>query len=174
MARPHIEFIQSQVLPFNVGMPGDARKGISCRILSIDDDAGESTLQLRYPPGWSAEGPEYLDVDEELFVLEGALEINGRRYGKHDYAHLPAGYFRSSMSSPEGAVVLTFLNGEAHAVTADAHGPMYDARLLVEHLDTRRMEGETGKRKHMKSGGWDPSGTIHKKLFQHPDTGELT
>ena len=174
MARPHIEFIQSQVLPFHAGMPGDARKGISCRILSIDEDAGDSSLQLRYPRGWAADGPQYLDVDEELFVLEGALEINGRRYGKHDYAHLPAGYHRSSMSSPDGAVVLTFLNGEAHAVAADAHGSMYDAGLLVEHIDTRRMEGETGKRKHMNSGDWDPSGTIHKKLFYHPDTGELT
>lgn len=174
MARPHIEFIQSQVLPFNDGVPGGARDGVTSRILSIDEDEGDASLQVRYPPGWSAAGPHYVDADEELFVLEGSLEINGRVYGKHDYGHLPAGYCRMSMTSPSGAVVLTFLNGPAQAVSADSHGSMYDERLLVEHIDTRRMEGETGKRKHMNSGDWDPSGTIHKKLFHHPDTGELT
>ncbi len=174
MSRPHVEFIQSQVLPFRQGMPGDARSGLESRILSIDEGAGDSTLQLRYPPGWAGPGAHYLDVHEELFVLEGALEINGRTYGKHDYAHLPAGYYRASMSSPAGAVVLTFLSGEAHAHEAGSHGSMFDERLLVEHIDTRRMEGQTGERKHMKSGNWDPSGTVHKKLFQNPESGELT
>jgi len=174
MARPHIEFVQSQVLPFLEGVPGGTREGVKSRILSIDDDQGDSSLQVRYPAGWSASEPHYIDVDEELFVLEGSLVINGRTYGKHDYGHLPAGYYRSTMMSPAGAVVLTFLNGEAHTVPSSSAGSMFDERLLVEHIDTRRMEGETGKRKHMNSGDWDPSGTIHKKLFLHPDTGELT
>ena len=174
MARPHIEFVQSQVLPFQEGMPGGARDGVACRILSIDEDNGDSSVQLRYPARWEAPGPHYMDVDEEFFVLEGAIEINGRAYNKHDYGHLPAGYYRATMSSPLGAVVLTFLSGEAHVISSEAHGSMFDDRLLVEHIDTRRMEGETGKRKHMNSGNWDPSGTIHKKLFHNPDNGELT
>lgn len=174
MARPHIEFIQSQVLPFRQGLPGGARDSVACRILSIDDEAGDCSTQLRYAPGWSSGEPHYLDVHEELFVLEGALEINGRTYDKHAYAHLPAGYLRKSMTSASGAVVLTFFSGEAHATVADKPSDMFDDRLLVEHIDTRTMGGQTGKRDHMKSGDWDPSGTIHKKLFQHPDTGELT
>ena len=36
MARPHIEFIPSQVIPFQTGLPGGARPGIACRILSLD------------------------------------------------------------------------------------------------------------------------------------------
>lgn len=174
MGRPHIEFIQSQVLPFRKGLPGGGREGVACRILSIDEDAGDSSTQVRYAPGWADPMPHYLDVDEELFVLEGALEINGRTYAKHAYAHLPAGYLRRSMSSTGGAVVLTFFSGEAHRVESDAAGDLFDERLLVEHIDTREMPGQTGARKHMKSGDFDPSGTIHKKLFHHPDTGELT
>jgi hypothetical protein len=174
MARPHIEFIQSQILPFQPGLPGGARRDVACRILSIDDTAGDSSTQLRYPPEWSSAAPHYLDVDEEFFVLEGSLEINGRIYGKHDYAHLPAGYHRQSMSSARGAVVLTFFSGDVHALTAESQGPMYDVRLLVEHLETRQMEGQTGARKHMNTGDWDPSGTIHKPLFHNPDTGERT
>ncbi|MEQ9444688.1 MAG: DUF4437 domain-containing protein [Rhodospirillaceae bacterium] len=172
MARPHIEFVQSQVLPFQPGLPGGARSDVACRILSIDDTAGDSSTQLRYSAGWRAADSHYLTVDEELFVLEGALEINGQRYGKHDYAHLPAGYHRASMSSDAGAVVLTFFSGEVRSIPSDTRGAMYDDALLVEHLNTRAMEGQTGQRKHMNSGDWDPSGTLHKPLFHNPHTGE--
>jgi hypothetical protein len=57
MARPHMEFIQSQVLPFSQGMPGDARDGLAIRILPINEEAGDSPLQPRYPPGWTGERP---------------------------------------------------------------------------------------------------------------------
>lgn len=174
MARPHIEFIQSQVLPFRRGLYGGARPDVEVRILSLDDADGSSSTMLRYPAGWSAAAAHVLDVDEELFVLEGAVLLNGRRYGKHAYAHLPAGYLRESLSAPDGAVVLTFFSGEPHASPADQHGSGFDQRRLVEHLDTLAMPGQTGKRKHMDSGDWDPTGTVHKKLYQDPDTGELT
>jgi len=174
MGRPHVEFVQSQVIPFELGLYGGARDDIECRTLSIDEGGGDSSTQLRYPAGWKRTEPHYIDVDEEFFVLEGAIEINGHNYGKHHYAHLPAGYLRNSTSSPTGATVLTFFSGEPHAVVASSASETYDERLLVEQIDTRIMQGETGKREYMKSGDWDTSGTIHKKLFQHPDNGELT
>ena len=34
MARPYMESIQSQVLPFSQGMPGDARDGLAIRIFA--------------------------------------------------------------------------------------------------------------------------------------------
>ena len=36
MARPHIEFVQSQVLPFRKGLYGGSRPDVEMRILSID------------------------------------------------------------------------------------------------------------------------------------------
>jgi len=170
MARPHIEFIQSQVLPFDAGLYGGARPDVPVRMLSLDDETGASSTMIRYPAGWSIHESQALAADEELFVLEGEIEINGKRYGKHVYAHLPAGYERTSMLSHEGAVVLTFFSAEPVA----AAPAEYDPRRLVERLDTRLMEGQKGKRKHMKSGDWDPSGTIHKTLFLDPDTEERT
>lgn len=170
MARPHVEFIQGQIIPFAKGLSGGARPELMCRTLSRDDDDGASSTILKYPPGWRLRGPQALAADEELFVLEGALEINGKTYGKHFYGHLPRDYLRQSMSSETGAVVLTFFSAEAKPSAGGVHDP----RRLVEHLDTRRMAGLTGKRPHMNSGDWDPSGTVHKSLYVDPDSGERT
>jgi hypothetical protein len=172
MARPHIEFVQSQVIPFVSGLPGGARDDALCRMLSRDDDTAAMSTVLRYPPGWRRDQGHALSVDEEIFVLEGALEINGRSYGKHFYGHLPADYLRRSMTSATGAVVLTFFSGEP--ATRATSTSDWDARRTVEGLDTRAMPGVTGRRKHMNSGAWDPSGTIHKSLYADPDTGERT
>ena len=174
MARPHIEFIQSQVIPFKSGLYGGARPEIETRMLSVDDMDGSASTVLRYPAGWSRTRPHTLDVDEEFFVLEGAMEINGRMYSKHAYAHLPKGYLRESHVSSAGAVVLTFFSGEPHASETATATFEFDDRRLVEFIDTRTMAAQKGERKHMNSGDWDPSGTSHKKLYQDPDSGELT
>ena len=39
MARSHVEFIQSQVLPFSNGLYGGARPDVEMRILSMDHEA---------------------------------------------------------------------------------------------------------------------------------------
>lgn len=174
MARPHVEFIQSQIIPFTQGLYGGARPEIETRILSIDSDDGSSSTTLRYPAGWARTTPHTLDVDEEIFVLEGAVEINGRAYGKHAYAHLPKGYLRESHGSATGAVVLTFFSGEPHASDNSAPTADFDDRRLMEYVDTLTMSPHMGPRKHMNSVDWDPSGTTHKKLYEEPETGELT
>ena len=169
MARPHIEFIQSQVLPFIDGHY-HARASAAVRTLSRDPDDGAASTMIKYPAGWRLNGPQALTADEELFVLEGSLSINGQAYDKHCYAHLPAGYNRTEMATSTETVVLTFFSSEPEPAKASDFNP----DRLVEHLDTRAMPGQTGKRKHMQSGDWDPSGTIHKTLFLDPETEERT
>jgi hypothetical protein len=171
VGRPHVEFIQGQIIPFERGLYGGARPDVLVRTLSRDDDSGASSTILKYPPGWSRRDAHALAADEEIFVLEGSLELNGKIYGKHFYAHLPKGFTRTSMASPGGAVVLTFFSAEP---SLGAAGGNIDSRRLVEHCDTRRMPGITGKRPHMNSGDWDASGTVHKSLYVDPDSGERT
>lgn len=174
MARPHIEFIQCQVIPFTSGLYGGARDEIETRTLSQDDTDGSASTILKYPPGWSRTTPHVLYADEEFFVLEGSMKINGVTYGKHAYAHLPKGYVRNSHSTEKGAVVLTFFSAEPGAEDRGNSTDDYDDRKLIELIDTQKMSPHVGKRDHMKSGDWDPSGTTHKKLYEDPDTGELT
>ena len=81
MGRPHIEFIQAQALKWAKGLPaGTGRADVECKTLSIDDATGTATCIVRYPAGWTRPTGEYLTTDEEFYVLEGALTINGVDY----------------------------------------------------------------------------------------------
>lgn len=135
MARPHIEFIQAQVLPWDPTPLTDPYAGTDIKILSFDDETGESSNLLRYPAGWTRSGPEYLTVDEEFFVLRGSLQINGIVYGDRCYAHLPAGYTRQSVLSQNGAVVLTFFSGSRNLEAGTPPPGFYDEARLVERID---------------------------------------
>ena len=140
MARPHIESIQSQLLPWTKGDSIGPRPDVEVRTLSVDDETGAASLVLRYPPGWSRTEPEVLLIDEEFFVLAGDLEIGGVPYGLHDYANLPAGYPRASASSRKGAIVLTFYSAALAAEPAMERNSEFDDALLVEKLSTIDMD----------------------------------
>jgi len=131
MARPWVEFIQSQNLPWEKGDLNCTRPGVELKVLSADADTGACSLLLRYPAKWSCSQRECLTVDEELLVLDGALTLNGQNYEKFAYAHLPAGYGRNAMDSATGAVVLTFLS----AVPECQRALTFNSARLVEHLD---------------------------------------
>ena len=135
MGRPHIEFVQSQVLPWGPSPWPGYYAGTEIKVLSRDEGSGESSLLVRYPPGWSRGKPEHLSVDEELFVLGGSLDINGVTYREHCYAHLPLGFARGSASAQDGAVVLTFLSGEPKTASGAPASGLYDETRLVERID---------------------------------------
>jgi hypothetical protein len=143
MARPHICFLQSQMLPWGRGLYGGARPDVEFKCLSRDDSDGSSTCILRYPAGWQRSQPEALLAHEEFLVLDGAIEINGRHYARHSYGFLPAGYRRASAKSSAGAVLLTMFYGEPRAkanVTTSDHDP----KLLVEYVDPLTMDWDPG------------------------------
>ena len=100
MGRPHIEFIQAQTLAWRPSpWPGHYAEA-EVKVLSRDEDTGATSNLIRYPPGWSRTEPEYLPADEELYVLSGALPINGVAYRQPCYAHLPAGLARPIALAP--------------------------------------------------------------------------
>ena len=131
MARPWIEYVQSQNLPWVAGDLWSVRPGIEAKTLSLDDDNGAASLLIKYPAGWRLDREGALSVDEEFLVLEGELSIGHQTYRDKSYAHLPAGYGRGSMTSASGAVVLTFISGHP----SPAQPAAYDRARLVENLD---------------------------------------
>ena len=167
MARQHTMFIPAQNIPWDRGVEG-FRKDTEAKLLSLDDGSGACTTIIRYPAGWRRSGPFHLSAHEELLVLEGALEINERRYGFNDYGNLPAGYTRSSMSAPDGAVVLTMF---AQAPEEKPGAGEHDPKLLVEHIDVAGPGLE----------GWTENpytrylvGTGVRPLREDPYTGEIS
>ncbi|MER6175200.1 DUF4437 domain-containing protein [Streptosporangium sp. NPDC001681] len=166
MNRPFIEFLQTQRLAWSGA--GGVREGAEVRELSRDAATGACSTLVRYPAGWRRERDEALDTDEEFFVLSGSLRIGEVDYGRYSYGHLPSGYHRAGMSSPAGAVVLTFFAAEAHAIPTSSHLPTLVSERVVERIDA--LDGAWG-------GGFHPEfppGAGRKWLRRDPVTGDET
>ncbi len=165
MARPRIEFIQSQSLPWSAEPLATIRPGVEARILSRDDATGASSLLVRYPPGWRETGSRHLSVDEEFLVLAGALRVRGHTYGEKGYAHLPADTARDGMAAGEGgAIVLTFFSAAPARSNGTTAAP--DPARLVEGVDAYRVPY---------TGNFHPEfppGAGRKKLYDDPVTGD--
>jgi hypothetical protein len=130
------------MLPWRHGLRG-GRGDVEFKTLSQDDTDGSVSLIVRYPRGWQRTAREYCDSHEEFLVLEGSIEINGRRYDSQCYGFLPAHYPRSSARSTEGAVVLTLYYGTPRYASA-APAAKYDEKLLVEFVNPLAIEWDAG------------------------------
>jgi hypothetical protein len=139
MARPLTEFIYAQCLPWQAGAAGGLRADLDAKVLSRDTDNGEASLLVRYPAGWSRPKAEALACEEEMYVLDGEITINGRSYRRDCYACFPAGYVRERAESPAGCVILTMYDGFPAATTA----PMRTDTPLVEFIDLYAMPWDT-------------------------------
>jgi hypothetical protein len=111
MARPHVEYIQSQALPWQPS-PWPHLPGCQVKILSRDADTGAASALIRLPPAWSEVREGWLGAGAELFVVDGTFDLNGRQYMQDAYAYLPAGYPYRSLATETGAVVLTCYDAE--------------------------------------------------------------
>lgn len=165
MTRPHIEFIHEQVLPWAEGLYGGGRAEVFVRTLSFDDNTGASSLIVRYPPGWTAREAEHLLVDEEFLVLTGSLEINDVLYDQLAYGFFPAGQVRETALSRDGALVLTFFEGEPRTVAGPPITPVARERLIDR---IRALDGDWGGNFHPLF----PVGAGRKWLRREPDDGE--
>jgi hypothetical protein len=111
MARPHIDYLQSQALPWQPSAWPHLR-GCQVKTLSLDPDTGAVSLIVRFPSGWTAATADSLAATEELFVLDGMLELDGRRYGQDCYGWFPAGWRHTARAAPDGAVALAFYGAD--------------------------------------------------------------
>ena len=143
MARPHIEFIQTQNVDWSPSADGS-----DCKILNADPDSTEATLIVRYPLGYSAPAHSGTMPAEEYFVLEGGLEIGGKPRNLHDYGFLPGGSKAPSRTSEQGATVLIFryakddpdsMEGVAEAISLNTSTIPWDTTGFDPNLEHLRM-----------------------------------
>lgn len=168
--RGHIEFIQSQVLPWQRIGSGLARPDAEYKLLSRDPKDGACSTLMRYPAGWSRQGPEHISADEEFYVLDGALEMDGHVYPADSYAYLPAGWTRHEMRASRGCVLLAFYNHEPTLIPEAGDGAAEEANKAIRHLDVAAMDWDMSLN--------DPNlrhlGISRKDLRTDPETGERT
>ena len=164
MPRPHVEFVQSQRLAWTRLGANSVRPQAEIKVLSSDPESGACSSVIRYPAGWTLEPVHSLSCDEELYVLDGELEIGSTKYGKGEYAYLPAGFPRAGIRSAIGAAVLTFFEGKAE-ITTPADDNAYDRGNFIERVS-------------IAEAGWvgasDPKVASSKvdRLVLRPDTPE--
>lgn len=166
MARAHTEFIHEQVVAWSDGSASIERPGTQARLLSVDDETGALTAVVRYPRGWERPGAETLPMDEEFFVLDGSLIVNGVTHDRLSYGFHPAGHVWRSSRSDDGALVLTFRDSAPTAGPAD--GSAEPIPRLVERVHA--LDGEWG-------GGFHPQfppGAGRKYLREDPVSHEQT
>lgn len=163
MARPQIEFIQSQSLPWTPDPRFGLGGGAEVKILSEDKESGAASLLVRYPVGWKfpagARG-----ADEEFLVLDGTLKVGDTDYGHLTYAHWPAGYASKSRVSAAGATVLTFFSGDPRQRAPES----FDPARLVARIDAYATPY---------TGNFHPEfppGAGRKTLFNDPVTKETS
>lgn len=166
--RPFIEFIQAQQLDWTSEAVQHIRPGAMARELSIDRSNGAASILLEYPAGWERPEDEILTVDEEFFVVAGTLILDGVEYSRYGYGHLPGGYHRSGMRSPDGAVVMTFFSGVPESRTGSVHTADLQQERVVTHLNA--LEGEWGAGFNPKF----PPGAGRKWLRRDPVTKDET
>ena len=88
MGRPFIEFIQSQQLPWvEKSYVTKIRPGVLVRELSLDTESGGCSLLLKYPENYVHADSHILNADEEFFVIDGEITIDGQKYGRYNYGH---------------------------------------------------------------------------------------
>lgn len=168
--RPHIEFIQAQMLPWRRIGAGLARPDAEYKMLSRDGGDGACSALMRYPPGWRREGPEHILAAEEFYVLDGAIEIDGCVYREDCYAFLPAGWTRTHMAAPQGCVLLAFYDREPVLRAGAGDMSAADQSRAIPFLDATQMPWDMSLNdpnlKHL--------GISRKNLRSDPASGERT
>ena len=170
MARPHIEFIHAQDLPWLQGVLPDALGRLDAKVLSRDDDTGACSIILRYPPGWRDDTVSHFAAAHEFYVLDGAIVRDGQSYGIESYGYFPAGHTTRSAASPEGAVVLTFFDATPVSVAGEGLVAQDPDAPAIPYINLLEMPWS--------SKGIDPDvqflRIVHKVLRHNKATGDKT
>jgi Domain of unknown function (DUF4437) len=98
------------------------------KVLSRDRDTGAESLLYKLDKGWSARSLENT-VYENLFVLDGIIEVDGLTLLRNSYAYRPQGHLSHSVTSPTGATVFACAGGVGEPAS----------KIAVPCLDTETM-----------------------------------
>jgi len=116
------------------------RPKTNLKILSQDEKSGAQTSIIRYPSEWCTDNKQYLDFDEEFYILSGDFNINNQKYSEGDYGFLPAGFPRLLLSTSNGADVLTFFDKSHTIGNIPLDGKKFDKRKLIEKINTKQKQ----------------------------------
>ena len=134
MPRPHIEFIQTQMLTWEKSKTNSLAL---IKNLSSDKISGASTNIIRYPKNFEFNNTHFLECDEEFFILSGKISINDHSYVKGDYAFFPGGYPREKIKCEQQTDILTYYEGNNKPVFSKKIPKIETSQLIIK-LETQK------------------------------------
>lgn len=119
--RGFVQNLNSHLLPWIPGtsfarsedvLDGEDLEHIEVKVLSKNWVVGAQTLMVRVKPGYEQKRPSVAyRSEQQIFVLEGELSINGELCGAESYVRRLADARSGPMSSPSGAVFIQKSDG---------------------------------------------------------------
>lgn len=136
--RDHIDFIQTQHLPWQPGDGFALPHGTELKVLSTDEGTGELSGLVRFAANCRLDRDAVRDL--EFLVLEGEVRVGSVLFERYNYGFIPAGDPSTLAIGAAGAVLLYFTS------------PIQDASI-AQNADAvaRRQVG----RRDLNSGVWD-------------------
>lgn len=163
--RPHVELIHEDDYIWRPAEPelplGEGRA--KQRNLAVDEEDGSASLRVDFTADWGRPGG-YHHADTEWYVLEGEIDLGGRRLGKGAYFHAPKGAAMPWVKAKEGTKILLYREyGDWGFDVAEKDADFARERLTV--VDTEAMEWLAVDKPGPKPG------LFIKMLHQDPETG---
>lgn len=172
MARPHVEFVQSQSVDWV-----DCGDGTAIKPLNIDPVHGDGTWLRQYQAGSGISPLLRPETSVEFYVLDGALDLNGNSLKAHAYGYLPAGTPPSAWKSAAGALVLEIREERPVPPTESDPAILLDTTNLPWDISTYdpQLRHMHNARKVLRLGPGDSGRTFLLAGLPHgfPDTPDL-
>lgn len=132
--RTSVPCLDTSAIEWSAGAP------ISRKVLNGDPDAGAHTVLLRSAPRPQPEvKPQFHDVDEEFFCLEGRFTFDGRTFFEpRSYVFFPAGTVHgSAVHVPDGYVI--YLRNGGRVGSFGVKRPAHPTPYAVEPAGSERQ-----------------------------------
>lgn len=91
----------------------DGNRPVEMCVLRDEPETRARTVFVRFPAGWARDQTGWYPCDEELVVIDGAIEVSGSVFSEREWALIPPRYARAGTSTPDGALVLARFGGAA-------------------------------------------------------------
>ena len=105
-----INFISSTWLNWKPYKKLSIYKGSKFKLLSQNYLLGQTSLLFRFPKNTYIKKNISSKFDEEIYILNGSINISGNVLNKDFYTYIPSGYEKKIFCSPKGATGIIFIN----------------------------------------------------------------
>jgi hypothetical protein len=161
--RKHVEFVWFEEVEWQPLKIAGLPDGLHLRVLSVDEADGALSGILKIPAGWRFDRDFTANAAEELFILNGDLQIAGDKLTEQSYSYRPAGAAHGQMFSEKGCEAIVMWDK-----TFTANIGEKSSGEKAKTVDTIRMYWE-------KTVAEGPAAGIKvKRLREVVETGEMT